>query len=784
MPAFEKLGMFYLGKQYDEKTGILKDENLLYNSKNFTTHAICLGMTGSGKTGLGITIIEEAALDSIPSVIIDPKGDIGNILLTFPNLSAEEFKPWIDQGEAERKGESLEDYAKTVAETWKNGLKDWGETGQRIQDLRNAAVMEIYTPASKAGLPLSILSSFKAPPQEFLLDAEGMRDRVLSTASGILGLLGIHADPLKSREHILIATIIDYSWRAGKDLDLPSLIQQVQKPPFDKVGILDLDTFFPLKERVSLSVSLNNLLASPGFQAWMEGVPLDIQQLLYTKDLKPKVSVISIAHLTDPERMFFVTLFLNQLIAWMRKQPGTSSLRALFYMDEIFGYFPPSASPPSKMPMITLLKQARAFGLGMVLCTQNPVDLDYKGLSNCGTWFIGRLQTARDKARVIEGLAAASNGEINAKKLDQLMSNMGSRVFIMRSIYEKEPILFQTRWTLSYLRGPLTLTQIEMLTRNQQKDFVSTPEPSSTISSATGNKPVVLGNVPEYFVLSTGLATPVEYRPFLAGFAKLHFVEKKYNIDDWMTICRVAEPPAEGKMVDWGSAENHPDLKQQLATTPAAQASYRELPEVLLQEKNYSVFKKEFSDYLYQNETVKLFQFKELNLISGLQESEADFRQRIFQILRENRDASVQKLRDQYAKKLDILKERIRKAEEKKTTQQKRSFYQIFEFVISTITTIIGAMLGKKITKTTINQAGTTFKRIGRVGKENQDVAAADENLQTLQQQLKDTETQLDSEIANIPVADSAKDLPLEELMIRPRKTDISVDPIALIWWP
>lgn len=783
MTLTDKPGSFYLGKQYNPQTGKVKEEPVLYNSKDLTTHAMCVGMTGSGKTGLGITLLEEAALDSIPSIVIDPKGDLGNILLTFPNLSAQEFKPWIDAGEAERKGKSLDEYAEEIAKTWREGLTAWGETSKRIQDLRNSVSMEIYTPASRAGIPLSILSSFKAPSKEFALDVGAMRERVLSTASSLLGLLGIAADPIKSREHILISTIIDQSWQEGRDLDLVSLIQQVQKPLFDKIGALGIDTFFPLKDRIALSVSLNNLLASPGFQAWMEGAPLDIQQMLYTSEQKPKISVISIAHLSDVERMFFVTLFLNQLIAWTRKQPGTSSLRALFYMDEIFGFFPPIASPPSKLPMMTLLKQARAFGLGVILCTQNPVDLDYKGLSNCGTWFIGRLQTARDKMRVVEGLTAASNGAIDSKTIDKLIGEIGPRVFIMRSIYEKEPILFQTRWALSYLRGPLTLAQIEILTKNDKKDFnkiVSKTMSDSKIKTA--EKPVIPpGGIQEYFVHSVTLKG-VHYRPFVAGFSKLHFVDKKYNIDEWMGSCFVVEPDLDGN-IDWNKAESYPDLKQQLTTTPANDAVYQEIPVGLLQKKNYLGYERNLSSYLYQSQTLKIFEFKELKLISEAQESEATFRQRVSLTLRERRDERMKKLEEQYAKQIAMLKDKIRKAEEKKNACQQQSFYQKFTTFLYMITTLLGTFFGKKVTKTTINQAGTTFRHMGRIGKDSQDVVTAEENVQMLQQQLQEVQSQLQTETTKIFSSADASALQLDEVVIRPRKTDIHIEQIAIIWF-
>ncbi len=784
MPAaLEKKGMFYLGKLYDTQTGKVKDEPLLYSSQNLTTHAVCIGMTGSGKTGLGITLLEEAALNAIPSIIIDPKGDMGNILLTFPGLSAEEFKPWIDEGEAERKGKTVDAYAEEVAQTWREGLKAWGETPKRLQDLRSAVSMEIYTPASKAGIPLSILGSFEAPSGEFAADAEAVREKILSTTSSILGLLGIAADPVKSREHILVATIIEQAWKQGENIEIAGLIQQVLKPDFDKIGVLDIETFFPAKDRMALSIKLNNLLASPGFQAWMEGAPLDIQQLLYTPGKKPKISVISIAHLNDSERMFFVTLFLNQLIAWMRKQTGTSSLRAIFYMDEILGYFPPTALPPSKMPMLTLLKQARAFGLGMVLCTQNPVDLDYKGLSNCGTWFIGRLQTARDKSRVIEGLSAASNGDIDLKEIDALMSGISKRAFIMRSVHEKKPVIFQTRWALSYLRGPLTLAQIKILAKDMKKTIAAAVSAKDkNIMPAAEIKPVIADDIPQYFA-STINATAVNYRPLIAGFAKLHFVDKKYNVDTWVDFCLVCNAE-EGKAVLWETAKNQPDLKQRLAHSPVENAVYQNPPSGLLQEKKLKSLKQDLFNYLYQTKTLELLECKEADLVSEVNEQEADFRQKAALLLKKRREALEQKLHAEYDKKIAALTEKIRQAEEKKNAQEQQSLYQKLAAFCSFITTLLGVLLsGKKLTKTTITQAGTSFKRLGRIRKENQDVTYAELNLQVLQQQLQDLQTQLEIKLAKLPAVDSGS-LKLDEVAIRPRKSDITIDEIALIWQP
>src|SRR5262245_6577694 len=410
MPDFEKLGVFYLGKTYDPAKKTRREELVLYDSRDLVTHAVCVGMTGSGKTGLCLALIEEAAIDGVPAILIDPKGDLGNLLLTFPSLAPADFRPWINEEDAARKGLSPDDYAKQQAETWKKGLADWGEDGDRIRRLREAADFAIYTPGSTAGLPVSILRSFAAPPEGVRGDPELLGERVASTATSLLTLLAIDADPLQSREHILVSTILAAAWSKGEDLDLAALIARIQNPGVARIGVVDLESFFPAKDRFALAMRLNNLLAAPGFAAWLEGDPLDAATLLRTAAGKPRVSILSIAHLSDAERMFFVTLLLNQVLAWMRAQSGTTSLRAILYMDEIAGYFPPVAAPPAKTPLLTLLKQGRAFGLGVVLATQNPVDLDYKGLSNTGTWFLGRLQTERDKARVLEGLEGAAVG--------------------------------------------------------------------------------------------------------------------------------------------------------------------------------------------------------------------------------------------------------------------------------------------------------------------------------------------------------------------------------------
>jgi hypothetical protein len=426
MIDLEKLGAFYLGRAYDIEHGETLDAPVMYDARDLTTHAVCVGMTGSGKTGLCVNLLEEAALDNVPAIIIDPKGDMTNLLLTFPELRPEDFKPWVNIDDARRKGMDVDEYATSIAETWRSGLADWDEGPERIQKLKDSAEFTIYTPGSGAGVPVSILSSFAAPALDWEENEEMLREKVQGTVSALLGLVGIEADPVRSREHILLSNIFEHAWREGEDLDLARIIGLVQKPPMRKLGVFDVDTFFSEKDRFALAMEINNLVAAPGFERWMEGQPLDVADILSAENGKPRMSVFYIAHLNDAERMFFVTLLLEQVLTWMRSQPGTTSLRALVYFDEVFGFFPPVAEPPSKRPLLTLFKQARAFGLGMMLTTQNPVDLDYKGLTNAGTWFIGKLQTERDKSRVLEGLESVVSEAgtlLDRKVLDKLISS-------------------------------------------------------------------------------------------------------------------------------------------------------------------------------------------------------------------------------------------------------------------------------------------------------------------------------------------------------------------------
>ncbi|HSW50460.1 MAG TPA: hypothetical protein VLH09_09810, partial [Bryobacteraceae bacterium] len=669
MADFEKLGVFYLGRRYDAAAQKPLDELVLYDSRDLVTHAVCFGMTGSGKTGLCLALLEEAAIDGIPALAIDPKGDIANLLLTFPDLRPEDFAPWINQDDARAKGLSPDDYARRQAETWKNGLASWGQDGARIRRLRDAVDFAVYTPGSTAGLPVSILKSFAAPGKAVVEDAELLRERVNATATALLGLLGKEADPVQSREHILISTILANAWKQGQDLDLAAMIQRVQAPPVARIGVLDLEAFYPAKERFSLSMALNNLLASPGFEAWMEGEALDIASMLYTPQGKPRVSIFSIAHLGDAERMFFVSLLLNQTLAWMRGQSGTTSLRALLYMDEIFGYFPPVANPPSKQPLLTLLKQARAYGLGVVLATQNPVDLDYKGLANAGTWLIGRLQTDRDRDRVLDGLQGAASG-IDRQEMQRVLAQLGNRVFLMHNVHEDAPEVLETRWVMSYLRGPLTRTQIKTLMdprRSAQLQAPAAPKPAAAAAVESTPRPVLPPEIPQYFVPVRGAATAGQsllYQPVLLGSAEVRFVEAKAQVDVARNLTLLT-PVEQGPVpADWQKSEEVALGAAELEKEPASGAAFASLPPEAGKAKSYPAWGRDLATYLYGTQSVQLFKSRSLGAVSKPDESERDFRARLQQTAREQRDQAAERLRQKYAPKMTTLQERIRRAEQ------------------------------------------------------------------------------------------------------------------------
>ena len=802
MTDFETLGAFYLGKRFDLATRKRSDELVLYDAKDLTTHAVIIGMTGSGKTGLGISLIEEALIDKVPVIAIDPKGDLGNLALRFPKLQASDFRPWVDPQQASNAGVSGDDFAQQQATLWHDGLAGWGQDGARIQRFVDAAEVTIYTPGSTAGRPLSLLRAFVAPPAAIVDDSEAFRERVGATATSVLALLGIDADPISSREHILLANLLSNAWMEGRDLDLPGIIGGIQNPPFSQVGVMPLDTVFPPKDRMEFAMKLNNLLAAPGFQNWMKGEPLSTANLLYDANGKPKGSIVSIAHLGDAERMFFMTLLLADILAWVRAQPGTGSLRAILYIDELFGYMPPVANPPSKILLLTLLKQARAYGLGIVLATQNPVDLDYRGLSNTGTWFIGRLQTERDKMRVMEGLEGASGGQAFDKSaMEQTIAGLGKRVFLLHSVHEPAPITFETRWALSYLAGPMTREQIKQL------QLPSTaPAPAAAANGLLDNRtatttgggsmsaldarpashaPVLSPDVPQFFLPITGVSDAVSYHPSILAVADVSYSSVKYGITEQRRVALLGSMDEGPITLEWDSAERIELDPSTLERGPRDGAVFGALPKAAATAKSYAVWSKAFQKWVVTNEQIELLQSAALKLTSNAGESERDFRIRLQQKSREGRDAKVETMRSKYATKLSSLQERIRRAEQAVEREKAQASQAKMDTVISVGSAILGAMFGRgKINASAVGKVGTAARGMGKAAQQSGDVTRANESVQALQQQYAELEAQLQGEIDELGAAYDAQSESLERIPIKAKSGDVQVHLVALAWVP
>lgn len=707
---YEKSGIFYLGRKLSSEDFAATEEPFLYDARDLTTHAVCVGMTGSGKTGLGIAVLEEAAMDRIPAIVIDPKGDIGNMLLTFPSLDPASFLPWVSDEEATRKGITREELAVQVANTWSKGLHSWGQTGERIARLRDTVDMAIFTPGSTAGRPLALLRSLNAPSAELRADGDLYRERIADTVSGLLDLAGIRADPIQSREHILMSTILQQAWDAGENLDLASFVGRIPNPNIQRIGAFDLDSFFPSKDRFAFAMQMNALLASPSFAAWTEGEPLDIDQLLQAPDGRPRVSILNIAHLSDAERMFLVTSVVGELISWTRRQRGTSSLRALFYMDEIFGYLPPVAEPPSKRGLLTLLKQARAFGLGLMLCTQNPADIDYKALSNTGTWFIGRLQTERDRDRLLDGMASsmdAGGRGLDRGQLERLIGGLGSRRFVVQNVHQGYAELFETRWVMSYLAGPLSRTQVRTLAVPDAAAIEAraiapeaamgaapaapaapasapayaapapsrvAPTPTSIPDGFVAAQPALPPAIRQAFVAIGERANEGEtllWRPMILGTGTATIDRKRPPVQATLRLSRIAFVEDSPVPLVWEDAIECPFDESSLENRPEAPGLW-ELPAPAQTEtKWYRDWERDLVGFWARTAGVTVYESRALKLKSEMGEREEVFRQRVELAAREARDAAKDALSTTYHTRLMRVDDKIAGFESRARTSQR-----------------------------------------------------------------------------------------------------------------
>ncbi len=770
---YEKLGLFYLGKDIDKQSMEATEALTLLKNKNFTTHAAIIGMTGSGKTGLGVGIIEEAVIDNIPSIIIDPKGDMGDLCLTDPSFSSSSFEPWVAD-EVKSKDTDLNEYAKKISSMWKEGIESWGQSAQRVQKFHEVK-KTIYTPGSSAGVSINVMSSLEVPPAEIMEESDTFASYLKSTTTSLLSLVGINADPLESKEYILLAQIITKVWLAGEDLSIESIIGKILNPSFKKIGVLSLDDFYPQNDRFKFASKFNALLASPSFSLWLQGESLDIQKLLYDENGKAKVAIFSISHLNDDERMFFVTLLLNTYIAWMRRQSGTSALKTLLYMDEIFGFFPPTKNPPSKEPMLILLKQARAFGVGVVLSTQNPVDLDYKGLSNIGTWFIGRLQTTQDIERVIDGLEGKVGSNFDKNEIKNLLSNLKKRTFFLKSAYLDDIRLFSTRWVMSYLKGPLKKDEISILMQGQksiQKSEAQSVESIVQKSSKLESYQTIDESIPQYY--EPDASGQNIFSPTLGAKAKIHFYQQRKGIDCERMIELYVPLDEKQQRIAWEEAVEEALGFGRFPHTAPSNAKFHPLPDIVLEDKRLANAVKELKETLYREHDLKLLRCLSPRLESKVDESRTDFIVRLQDGLNEKKEMEIETLQIRYGKKEKTLLERLSRAKERVEKEASDSTGSMIEAGIA----VLGALFGRS----SPTKIGRAVSKGSKILKERGDMSRAEERMTSIEEEIEALEVELEDKIDALQEKYSVENCEIETFNIKPRKTDIDVEICAVVW--
>lgn len=797
---------FFLGKTYDLESGSMQEDHVFYDPDDLTTHAVITGMTGSGKTGLGVIMLEEAALQGIPAIVVDPKGDLTNLLLHFPDLLPEDFQPWVDKDAARRDGVTVEEAAQKAATLWKNGLASYGLGKPDLEALRDAVEYAVYTPGSDSGLPVSIMASFKAPDIPWEGNREILRERIASTVTALLGLIGMrNIDPVQAKEHILLSNIFEEAWKAGKDLDLATLITHVQSPPFDKLGVFSLDQFYPQKERLSLAMQLNNFLAAPSFHTWLEGHPLDIGQLLWSQTGKPRHNVFYLAHLNDQERMFFVTLLYTAIESWMRTQKGSSGLRVMVYFDEIHGYLPPTMNPPSKSIILRMLKQARAFGVGLVLATQNPVDVDYKALSNAGTWLVGRLQTEQDKARLLDGLEGAAPG-VDRRSYDRMISMLGKRVFLLHTVHESGSKVFHTRWAMNYLPGPMTRAQIpavnalaKALERMSERAVaVIGGEKSGKAGASLGRDvaPVLPGAVPVFYhPVNRGISDAMQevagqlagnaprpeylYKPELVGQAQVVYLARKYNISEEASITvRIDEMRRRG-LVRWENYTAEPLDLNILEDQPLPEAAFDTL-------ENFSIvdaglikdLESDFADWIYRTQTMKLRLNEALGVVAEPGLSDEEFRRRCEQAAEEKKQTEIDALEKKFKNQLDTLETRLTREENRLASYQDQLGHRRMEELGKGVENVMGMLTGSRRTVST----SLTKRRMTSQAKAN--VEKSELEIKNIKRSIEELKAEHETNLAKLAQKwDDALDQVVEET-VSAFKKDIYVEKFGLLWLP
>jgi DNA helicase HerA-like ATPase len=757
-------------------------ETLTFKSDRLTTHGVVVGMTGSGKTGLCLVLLEELVAAGVPVLAIDPKGDLGNLGLVFPGLAPEDFAPWVGDEDP-----------RTVAESWRAGLERAGIGSDRVRQLRERLSMRVYTPGSTAGIPIDLLSLLDAPPEDVRNDPESRTTMVAAAVSGLLGLVGRPSDPVKDPAHVVLSHLVDEKWREGEGVDLSTLVLQLVDPPFEKVGLFPVDTFFDPDARMELAMRFNALLSAPSFASWRTGEALDLDERLAESDRRTPVSVFNVAHLQDAQRQFFISLLLSRLLAWSRRQPGTSRLRGLVFFDEVSGYLPPYPhNPATKAPLLTLMKQARAVGLGVVLSTQNPVDLDYKALSNAGTWAIGRLSTRQDRDRLLKG--------IEADGLDATVAGLAKRQFVLHQVGRGAPATFSSRHAMCYLRGPLTQVEVGSLNALFGVRYEADAErskgeggPSGVAGEAGLSVAPTVSGVDVAFldprvVFSARMegrfeafAEParddgtVLHRPALFARLRLRFDETRrgFVLDEELT--RLWFPLGENGHDEPLPVRLEPE---DLRSSPPPESVFAPLPGWCDEPGELKRLREDVVDSVHRSEARGQFVNPELKLYARSDESRADFEARCEAAVEAAIDAEAAKLNTRFEKKAERVQDQIERKQAQLVEHQGVVRSHQMEEVVNLGATILSFFGGRKRSLTTaVSKRRQSSRAQAKVGRLESDVAE-------LQEEAIDLEEELEAALQDIRIAHRAALDATEVREVGLEKSDIDVVSFGLMWVP
>jgi len=761
-------------------------DRVLLDSDHLTTHAVCLGMTGSGKTGLGIVALEELARRRVPMLIIDLKGDMANLLLQFPELRPEDFLPWLPPDEMGNR-----DAAERTASLWRRGLEGSGLDGRDIAAVASGVEWQLVTPGLAGGVPLDVLPSLSAPAGWDPAGApDAARDRVEGVSGALLSLVGRGGDPLTDRDMVLLGNVLMELWRRGERVDLPRLLGSLADPPLEQLGVLPLETVYPRKDRMELVLALNTLLASPAFAAWTTGTPLDMTELLGTRSA-PRATIVSLAHLDEEQRLFAMTLLFTELVAWMRNQPASGSLRALLYVDEVQGILPPyPASPPTKRPLLTLIKQGRAFGVGAWLATQNPVDLDYKALGNAGVKLVGRLITDRDRDRALEGLGLRSLED--GRDADQLVAGLAKRQFLLYDVRARQRVrVFSSRWAMSYLRGPVATAELAPLierfgpgTARPSRPAGSTvaspgvPQPPSRPPGQT-HPPVLDADMAVRYVPVPG---PAPARPWLHVEDSLT-VERR-SLDLYRRIEeRWRFPFDDDGRILWeeGSLlDDDPDLVE---SPPAGMLFPVSVPPRLAQELHGAA--RSFGTWRARRPLTVLAN-RSLKLTAEPGEDREAFLERCLDAADRADDTAQERVRKRYRRKMETLKRRLQREEEELERDQRELEARKAQESLGVVEGLMSVLLGSGGLRGAARRAASKTRSASEKHRMRQRAEAAVEEsvseIQRIENELSQLAVELQDEIDMIAAASEEKAARIEEVAVRAKRADVVTRVVFLVW--